>query len=223
VRRRDETDYRFSYWSYLGWTILTFGIYGHYATFKLVERRTLHAQRRLAFQSYFWHALNARAEAAGQREQVAEGLDNLSRVYQQMDAFERRNRREPILWMLLRIVFSVVGAYINHFLNKDMLFYDEWETSYAANAEWVMQRLGYPVALPRRRTPVQSRSTGLYVVLSIVTFGIFAMFWRYSVMADGNGHFDDDAAMEDALLRAMGLAEAAPFAPPGPAPQAPPV
>ena len=27
VQRRDTTDYRFNYWSYLGWTILTFGTY----------------------------------------------------------------------------------------------------------------------------------------------------------------------------------------------------
>lgn len=205
VRRRDETDYRFSFWTYIGWTILTFGIYSHYATYKLVERRSAHAQRRLAFLSYFWHTLNARAEAAGQRELVAEGLDNLSRIYQQIEAFERRNKREPVLWMLLRLVFSPVGAYVNHFLNKDLIFYDEWESSYFANAEWVMQRLGYPVSVPRRAKPVQNRSTGLYVLLSIVTFGIFAVYWRAATMSDGNDHFDDDAAMEDALLRALGL------------------
>jgi hypothetical protein len=205
VRRRQETDYRFSFWTYLGWTILTFGVYGHYATYKLVERRTNHARRRLAFMSYFWHALNQRAEAAGRREEVAEGLDNLSRIYQQIDGFELRNKREPILWMLLRFVLSPVGAYINHFLNKDLLFFDEWESSYAANAEWVMQRLGMTVAVPRRSRPVQTRSTGLYVFLSIITFGLFLLFWRYTVMTDGNGHFDDDAVIEDALLRGLGI------------------
>jgi len=205
ARRRDETDYRYAYWTYLGWNILTFGIYGHYATYKLIDRRTQHAQRRLAFQSYLWHTLNARAEAAGKKEEVQEGLDNLSRIYQQMDAFERNNRREAVLWMILRIVFGVVGAYINHFLNKDLLFYDEWEASYAANAEWVMQRLGYPVTLPRRTRPAPDRSTGLYVLLTIITFGIFTMFWRYTVMTDGNGHFDDDAMMEDAILGGLGL------------------
>lgn len=210
ARRRDETDYRFNYWSYLGWTILTFGIYGHYATYKLVERRTAHAQRRLAFLSYFWHALNARAEAAGKKEEVTEGLDNLSRIYQQMEAFERRNKREPILWTLLRFVFGVVGAYINHFLNKDFRFLDEWESSYAANAEWVMQRLGISAQIPQRRRPVADRSTGLYVFLSIITFGIWGMVWRAQVMRDGNEHFDDDDAIENELLRAMGLIQPQP-------------
>ena len=222
VQRRDTTDYRFSYWSYLGWTILTFGIYSIYATYKLVERRHTHAQRRLAFQSYMWHALNARAEAAGKKEEVAEGLDNLSRIYQQMEAFERRNKREPVLWMILRMVVSVVGAYINHFLNKDLRFYEEWESSYAANAEWVMTRLGYPVQLPQRRTPIRDRSTGLYVLLTIVTLGIFSMYWRYTVMVDGNGHFDDDALTEDALMRGLGVQASGTVPPPASPPMAPP-
>jgi hypothetical protein len=205
VQRRDATDYRFNYWSYLGWTILTFGTYSVYGTYKLVDRRHQHAQRRLAFQSYIWHALNARAEALGKKEEVAEGLDNLSRIYQQMEAFERRNKREPILWTILRMVVTFVGAYINHFLNKDLRFYDEWEGSFAANAEWVMSRLGYPVQLPQRQGPIKDRSTGLYVLLTIVTGGIFSLYWRAVTMSDGNGHFDDDAAMEDALLRGLGI------------------
>ena len=205
VQSRETTDYRFAYWTYVGWTILTFGFYGHYATFKLVERRAEHAKRRLAFMSYLWHALNAKAEAAGRRKEVAEGLDNLSRIYQQVETFERRNTREPVLWMLLRIFIGVIGAYINHFLNKDLIFLDTWEDSYFSNVEWVMQRLGYPVSIPKRTRRVPDRSTGVYVVASIFTAGIFTLYWRYTVMMDGNAHFDDDAAAEDAILRAMGL------------------
>jgi hypothetical protein len=216
VQKRDATDYRFEYWTYLGWTILTFGRYADYATFRLVERRDEHAKRRLAFMSYFWHALSSRAEALGRRDEVAEGLDNMSRTYQQVEAFERRNKREPVLWMLFRLALPFVGAYVNHFLNKDLIFFDEWETSYNANAEWVMQRLGYPVAVPKRTRPVRDRSTGLSVLLVIITAGIYAPFWRAQTMADGNGHFDDDAAAEDALLRAMGVQPSAPGAPPDP-------
>ncbi|MFY9586907.1 MAG: DUF4234 domain-containing protein [Actinomycetota bacterium] len=205
VRRRDDTDYRFNYWTYLGWTILTFSYYGHYATYRLVQRRQEHARRRLAFMSYFWHTLNQRAEASGRRAEVAEGLDNLSRIYQQIDAYELRNKREPVLWMILRLVVGFVGAYVNHFLNKDLVFLDEWETSYAQNAEWVMQKLGMNVTVPKRSRPVQNRSTGLYIFLTIITFGIFSMVWRYQTMMDGNGHFDDDAALEDALLRGLGI------------------
>lgn len=220
--RRDATDYRFNYWTYLGWTIVTVGLYSHYATYKVVQRRHEHAQRRIAFQAYFWHVLSGRAEAAGRRDQVAEGMDNLARAHAQMESFERANRREPALWTILRFVLGLVGAYINHFLNRDLRFYDEWESAWAANAVWVLGRLGSPVTVPQRRQPVPDRPTGLYVVLSIVTLGIFAAYWRYAVMVDGNSHFDDDASIEDALLAGLGVASPAPGGPP-PVPPVPPV
>src|SRR4029077_10604918 len=37
ARQRAESDYIFSYWSALGWTILTFGIYGYYVFYQLVR------------------------------------------------------------------------------------------------------------------------------------------------------------------------------------------
>src|SRR5256885_1236629 len=47
AQRRGESDYIFSYWSALGWTILTFGIYGLYVFYQLVRRMRDHNARRL--------------------------------------------------------------------------------------------------------------------------------------------------------------------------------
>ena len=44
---RDSTDYIFSFWSALGWTVLTFGIYGFYVFYQLVRRMRDHNARRL--------------------------------------------------------------------------------------------------------------------------------------------------------------------------------
>jgi len=47
VQRRGESDYIFSYWTALGWTILTLGIYGFYVFYQLVRRMRDHNARRL--------------------------------------------------------------------------------------------------------------------------------------------------------------------------------
>src|SRR6266699_4554966 len=47
AQRRGESDYIFSYWPALGWTILTFGIYGLYVFYQLVRRMRDHNARRL--------------------------------------------------------------------------------------------------------------------------------------------------------------------------------
>ena len=41
-QRRGETDYIFDYWTALGWTILTLGIYGLYVFYQLVRRMRDH-------------------------------------------------------------------------------------------------------------------------------------------------------------------------------------
>ncbi|MGH2829245.1 MAG: DUF4234 domain-containing protein [Actinomycetota bacterium] len=216
--RRGETDYRFSWGTYIGWNLLTFGIYSHYATYKLVERRREHAQRRLAFSSYLWHALAARADSLGRRAEVQEGLDHLSRIHAQIESYERKNKRDPALWTILRFVAAPVGAYVNHFLNADFRFLDTWESSFSQNVEWVLQRLGLPAGLPARTRQTPVRSTAVYVLLTIVTLGLFAIWWRYAMMKDGNDHFDEDDAVENAILRGMGIAGHSAAPPPPMAP-----
>lgn len=219
--RRNETDYRFNWGTYVGWTILTLGIFSHYATYKLIERRREHAARRLAFSSYLWHALAARADAVGRRGEVQEALDNLSRIHAQIESYERSNKRDAALWTILRFLAGPAGFFINHFLHADFRFLDTWETSMGQNVEWILQKLGFPAAIPPRSRQVEERSTPVYVVLSIITFGLFAVYWRYAVMKDGNMHFDEDDQMENAILRSLGLAGAGPAGAVPPPPIAP--
>jgi uncharacterized protein DUF4234 len=209
---RAQTDYRFSWGTYFGWNLLTLGCYRYYGTYRLVERRQRHVQRRLAFSSYLWHTLAGRADAAGRRAEVQEGLDNLSRIHAQIETYERTNKREPILWLLLQIflnLWGIITFIMNHLLHTDYRFLETWENSFGQNVEWVMRRLGYDVQLPPRNQfgmePVPRRSTALYVVLSIITVGLFAIYWRYTLMADGNMHFDADDRIEDAILGGLGL------------------
>jgi hypothetical protein len=47
VQQRGASDYIFGYWSALGRTVLTFGIYGFYVFYQLVRRMRDHNARRL--------------------------------------------------------------------------------------------------------------------------------------------------------------------------------
>ncbi|MGH2727975.1 MAG: DUF4234 domain-containing protein [Actinomycetota bacterium] len=121
---------------------------------------------------------------------------------------------------IVAIVFFVcafgsiaVGTFINNFLHNDFRFLDAWERSYGENVLWVFGRLGpdlpTPSPTPSGREAVPKRNTALYLVLSIVTIGLFGIFWRYTLMADGNAHFHSDATMEDVI--AHGLRGTAPL------------
>lgn len=258
VARRDQTDYRFRWITYFGWTVLTAGFYAIYGTLKLVERRVNHVRRRLAVSTSLWHALAARADGMNARPDVQEGLDNLSRIHAQIESYERANRRNPqaaaairaallvgvvtgaamfaarydvdlpvqdqdplagigsLIFDLCLIGLLIAGSVTNSMLTRDFRFLDTWETSWTENVHWVMRRLNLEPAIPPRRLSPK-RPTGLYVVLTLLTLGAFAIGWRYAMIVDGNRHFDDDAAAEDAILLALGTRaapEASASAPP---------
>ncbi len=100
-----------------------------------------------------------------------------------------------------------VGTFINLILNNDFRFLDAWERSYGENVLWVFGRLGTelptPSPTPSGRVAVPQRNTALFLVLSIVTVGLFGIFWRFTVMADGNAHFHSDATMEDVIVHGL--------------------
>lgn len=240
VESRAAGDYRFNWPTYIGWTILTLGIYSLYGLYQLIDRRVEHARRRLRFSAALWHVLSARADAMGRRDQVQSGLDNLSSVHATLEGYERRNGRNPTILLVCRVipflalqgaarampgnadvpsgletalgVFSLlalaglaaIGTYTNHVLNADLRFIEQWEDALFQNATWVMERLDLPVRSPGpRHAPVRKRDTALYVLLTVVTVGLFAIAWRAMMMRDGNDHFDADDRVEDAILGAF--------------------
>ena len=71
ARQRDETDYIFHYWSALGWTILTFGIYGYYIFYQLIRRMRDHNARRLELLDAATTAAWEQAGRQGRQQELA--------------------------------------------------------------------------------------------------------------------------------------------------------
>ena len=54
--------------------------------------------------------------------------------------------------------------------------------------------------LPRRETILPDRSFVLYLILTIITLGIFGIYWLYVLLKDPNEHFKHHILVEDRLL-----------------------
>jgi len=59
---------------------------------------------------------------------------------------------------------------------------------------------GVSVNLPRRSYPIPDRSFVLYFILSIITVGIFSVYWIYVLLTDPNSHFRQQALIEDTVV-----------------------
>ena len=111
AQRRGESDYIFSYWSALGWTILTFGIYGLYVFYQLVRRMRDHNERRLELLDAATTVAWEQAGAQGLQQELAPSFqraaDHLA-VLRQMT----RDFRDPVIWVLLAVVARGVAEII---------------------------------------------------------------------------------------------------------------
>src|SRR5215510_6060621 len=103
VQRRGESDYIFSYWTALGWTILTLGIDGFYVFYQLVRRMRHHNARRLELLDA---ATTVAWEQAGRQGLQQEMAPSFERAAGHLAVLRRMTGdfREPVIWLLLAIV-----------------------------------------------------------------------------------------------------------------------
>ncbi len=202
-QRRVETDYIFNYWTALGWTILTLGIYGFYVLYQLVRRMRDHNERRVEF---FDAALALAWEEAGRRGLQPELTPSFQRAGAHMNVLRRMTEsfREPVIWVVLAVVArGIVELIAFILLDQDLVKHDRSEVGVEYELALIFWRLGQPLPAPdQARMKGQNNYVGR-IVATIVTFGIYLLWWYYDQMNGPNLHFRTNWAQEDALVAAV--------------------
>lgn len=202
-QRRHDTDYIFNYWTALGWSILTCGIYGFYVLYQLVRRSRDHNLRRVelldAATTLAWEQANARGLAEELRPNFERISGNMATLRQQTTQF-----RDPVIWLLLAIIASgIVHIIVYILLDSDLVTHDYAEGAVESELSTIYARLGSAVAPPDPSRLKQRHKYVARVIVAIVTFGIYMFWWLYDVMVDGNRHFEHNWAWEDNLATAV--------------------
>ena len=203
IRRRDETDYIFNYWSALGWTVLTLGIFGFYVFYQLIRRMRDHNARRLELLDA---ATTVAWEEAGRRGLQQEMTASFERAAGHLALLRRMTGdfREPVIWLLLAIVgrgiVEIVGFIL---LDQDLIKHGRAEAGAGYELSEIYGRLGQRVPPPDEG---QVKAPDNYVgriLATIFTFGIYMFWWFYNQMAEPNKHFASNWAQEDHLVNAV--------------------
>jgi hypothetical protein len=149
ARRRDETDYIFNYWTALGWTILTFGIYGFYVFYQLVRRMRDHNARRLELLDAAATLAWDRAGRQGLQQEMTPSFEraagHLAELRQMTGDF-----REPVIWLVLAIVargITEIVAFV--LLDQDLVKHSQAEAGRRSPTARARRRLRPAPALPR--------------------------------------------------------------------------
>src|SRR5690349_20484644 len=119
VTRRSETDYLFDFWTALGWTILTCGIYSFYVFYRLFWRSVEHNKRRI-------EVLDAALAVAWERAVATGRGDELTPRFQAVGVHLQELRRlagefrDPVIWTIISAVSSGIGQIVGYvFLDQD--------------------------------------------------------------------------------------------------------
>lgn len=201
-QRRTESDYIFDYWTALGWTVLTLGIYGFYVFYQLVRRMRDHNARRVEL---FDAALAFAWEEAGARGVQEELTPSFQRASVHMDVLRRMigDFREPAIWLVLAIIArGIIEIVAFVLLDQDLVKHDRSEIGVEYELSFIFGRLGQTVPAPDQgRVKGQDNYVGR-IVAAIFSFGIYLFWWYYNQMNVPNEHFRTNWVQEDALVAA---------------------
>ncbi len=202
AQRRGESDYIFSYWSALGWTILTFGIYGLYVFYQLVRRMRDHNARRLELLDA---ATTVAWEQAGRQGLQQELAPSFQRAGAQLAVLRQMTYdfRDPVIWVLLAIVAGVAEIIAFVLLDQDLIKHDQAEAGVEYELSMIYGRLGQRLPAPQQGRVKRPDNYVGRIVAVIVSFGIYMFWWFYNQMQEPNKHFAVNWTQEDELVKAV--------------------
>jgi hypothetical protein len=203
AQRRDETDYIFRYWPALGWTILTFGIYGFYVFYQLVRRMRDHNARRLELLDA---ATTVAWDQAGRQGLQQELAPSFERAAGYLAVLRRMTGdfREPVIWLLLAVVARGVAEIVGFvLLDQDLIKHGHAEAGAGHELSVIYGRLGQPVPSPDQGQVKRPDNYVGRILAAIFTFGIYMFWWFYNQMDEPNKHFTSNWVQEDALVNAV--------------------
>jgi hypothetical protein len=191
VASREEKDKRLNFWLALFLGILTCGLYSIYVLYCLIRRNEQHIDRSYHLVEDARNLLREEAEA-----KTLAIKDEIVRV--EMAIREKIEKKEAVLWTVLSLFVPLAGLYVYYFLHKDLRTHETQEKAFFDSVSAIFGKLQKPLLVFEPTTP--ERNFWLYLVLTLVTCGLFGIYWWYVLIEDGNRHLDEHAKAEDVLL-----------------------
>jgi len=167
-------------------------------TYRLVKRRNHHFRRQI----FLFEDITAAIRKIMMKKGVDVEFDlgSLDRTLREIRAGETESDKSAMLWAILSPLNGLALSYVSYFLMKDFYNHERREDMFWADISRILDKTGIKFEVPRRTDPLFERSFALYLILTIITVGIFGIYWLYVLLKDPNLHFRYHIKIEDQLL-----------------------
>ena len=180
-----------------------------YVVFRVIDRQNNHSDREEALLSEAIGLTRSRAPQDDMR--IILPLNSAEQDLLQIVAKSRE--RSGFLWALLTTlpylgwIFLIVVLAL---LTEESTGHLRIEQPLLEDLDRTVKGLGSPgLSLSAQRQP--PRNAGLFAIVSILTLGVFTLFWTFLLAHDQEAHFSYHAAFEKSLLQALPNAGAQSF------------
>jgi Domain of unknown function (DUF4234) len=185
-------------------TLVTCGIYGLFIFYKLLDRRDQHLARMANMVNTSVALMSEKAAAAGKTELISQEMAQIQMIQREM--YDQSRERGAALWLVIGILTGV-GIWIGYyFVMEDVARHDQLEAQFFTLMSSALAKLGLSAQASQAAPNIPERNFVAYLLLSIVTCGIFSFYWLYVLVDDGNRHVEAQVQWEDFIYSALATA-----------------
>ncbi len=206
IRERRINDVNFvNYWLYIFiLNPITFGIYSIILYFKRINRVDRFLKRKNAFFQGVNEYTEKYAKENGKYELVANEIDDLKNFYRQQFFYKIKKIDAGVAFLLTLITAGIWAFVVLYKLNKFWFEAQIFEQDYYDRLSkiWLKLELSkYPINYEVDIS--KNRNYAVYLLLTVVTLGIWGIVWDYKLHTDPENIFSEIHAAEDFILQVV--------------------
>jgi hypothetical protein len=201
--RRDSDKILINFWLYFFIVNpVTFGIYGIVLFFQTIGRIDRFSERK---HMYYEELVTWSARYAQQESREDDVHDMLTDMRSDIQAAYRGNLRKVnagISFLLTIVTIGIYFFYVLYRMNRYWWDAQILEMDFDDKLSQTWSKLGlmrYPVAFTLDQG--KRRSYPMYLILSIITFWIWAIVWHYKIHTDPDNLYGEFHSNEDTVLQ----------------------
>ncbi len=199
VAERVETDFITDPGTAVLLSVVTCGIYGFYIIYKLVQRRDEHFRRMAGVVDASLRRL--REKAQGREDTVSPELAQLDQIRMRMATMSAE--RGAAIWLVICLFLGLGSFILFYLLMRDYVEHDRLEAQYFTLMSSALAKLGLAEQAAQAVPSVPEREYVTFALLTVVTCGIYGLYWTYVMIKDFNDHFMAQVAWENFILQAL--------------------
>lgn len=203
--RRDSDTILMNYWLYfflVSW--VTFGIYALVLFFKRITRIDGFSERKRSYYEALIDWTERYSQQQGKEDEVHHMLGDMRSEIQAAYNGNLRKINAGLSFLLTIVTLGIYGLYVLYRMNRYWWDAMVVEQEFDDKLSQVWSKLGlmrYPVSFTLDQA--KRRGYALYLILSIVTFGIWGIVWDYKIHTDPDNLYKEFHSIEDTVLHTV--------------------